>query len=87
MQLIVINNPTQNVTQVAVQNIPQGSVVDRIYVHDSSGRLISTYLPQEIFENGNYSVPMNALRDGIYYISVSTLDGFKAATRVLLKNN
>ena len=87
MNLVVVQNPAQNVAEIAVQNMPPGAVVSNIYVHDSTGRLIATYLPQQVFENGNYMIPVGTLRDELYFVTISTLDGNSSGVRVLVKNN
>ena len=86
MQLVVVTNPASEIATIAVQNIPQGEVINSLYVHDSSGRLIATYLPQEVFVAGNYQIPVGSLRDEMYFVTVETINGETAGVRLLVRN-
>ena len=76
-------NPAKEVARVRlIDNGPGNNKVVTIYLHDSSGRLVRSYKPQDIFAHGLYEVPISTLSSGgIYFIGFEMNKG----TREILK--
>jgi len=86
LKVVIANNPPVDFAQVVVQNMEPGMVINQINLHDSSGRLIRTFIPQEVFSQGIYNIPVGTLRDELYFITVETFEGEKGAVRLLIRN-
>ena len=86
MDLVVVQNPASQIVDLVLNNRPSNAVVVKLYLHDSSGRLIRTFEPQQVFSDGHYMLPVYDLRDEMYYVTVEMLDGLTMGERFLIKN-
>ncbi len=88
MMAILVENPSQNgIAKVQVLNKPTELIVMKIYLHDYSGRLISSFNAQQLFvTGGTYEVPVATLRDGLYFVGLEMSEGDPLLVKLLVKN-
>ncbi|MGB5355138.1 MAG: hypothetical protein WBN11_00440, partial [Eudoraea sp.] len=67
-------------------NQPSDVEVRTIYLHDSSGRLVGSYIPQEVFNGITYDVPVGAVETGMYYIGLEMSKGDPILLKLLVNN-
>jgi hypothetical protein len=70
MQAYVAPNPTRDIANVYVEDIPEDDFVKIIYLHDFAGKYLGAHMAQELYKDGRYQVPIPFLQDGIYSISL-----------------
>ncbi|WP_133644025.1 PKD domain-containing protein [Zeaxanthinibacter enoshimensis] len=88
MITILLENPAKDgIARLRVLNKPEDVFVETIYLHDSSGRLIGGFNAQEIFSDEDaYEVPVNTLRDGLYFIGLEMNEGKAMLVKLLVQN-
>ncbi|WP_055392973.1 PKD domain-containing protein [Flagellimonas eckloniae] len=87
LQIILAPNPATEVAQVRIMSIPSGITVTNIHLHDSSGRLIGTFDPEEVsIDSNSYGIPIYMLRDELYYLKFEMSSGEPYGIRLLVKN-
>ncbi|MCK0148348.1 PKD domain-containing protein, partial [Arenibacter sp. F26102] len=69
MKAIIAPNPAKETANVFIINAPDELLVKEIYVHDSTGKYISSISAAQSID-GHYQVPISTLQDGIYYITL-----------------
>ncbi len=84
----LIVNPAKDVAQVQI--IDQGATarqVAKVYVHDSSGRLVQSHDPKDIVANGLYQIPIANLGNvEMYYLIFKMADGDRLVMKLIVKN-
>ncbi|AKA36092.1 PKD domain-containing protein [Flagellimonas lutaonensis] len=85
-EVIIAPNPADQTANISVLNIPEGTVVTMIYLHDSTGRLLGAFEPQDVFSDNRYEIPVFMLRDEVYYVKIELNNGDSIAVRLLVKN-
>jgi PKD repeat protein len=70
MRAYVAPNPTRDVANVYVEDVPVDDFVKIIYLHDFAGKYLGAHMAQELYRDGRYQVPIPFLQDGIYSISL-----------------
>ncbi|WP_394749386.1 malectin domain-containing carbohydrate-binding protein [Spongiimicrobium salis] len=83
---VIFPNPATNVAQIMLVNQPDDKVVTKINLHDYSGRYITSYDPQEILDNGVYTLPIAFLTDGIYILNVEMNFGAPIILKLAVQN-
>ncbi|MEP5376032.1 MAG: PKD domain-containing protein [Hyphomicrobiales bacterium] len=83
---VIARNPAKDIAMVQLVQAPEDVVVTNVGLHDSSGRLIASYLPQQLFVSGSYEIPIGTLRDGLYYITLELNEGDPIGLNLLVKN-
>ncbi|WP_167960949.1 PKD domain-containing protein, partial [Saonia flava] len=86
MEAILAPNPASVFANLQVMNLPDGVMVTRINLHDSTGRLLESYEPQEILVERLYEIPIFGLRDELYYITIELSQGDPVGIELLVKN-
>lgn len=84
----LIVNPAKDVAQVQLIDYGPGNRnVVKIYLHDSSGRLLGLYNPQDIFAHGLYKIPVATLSSGsVYFIGFEMNKGNRIVLKLVVKN-
>ncbi len=67
-------------------NEPIDDIITLIYLHDASGRYISSHIAQTVYEAGNYVIPTYGLRSGIYYVTLLTEKGDSLGLKIMVNN-
>ena len=85
---MLIVNPAKQLAQVQfIDRGPADRRITKIYLHDSSGRLLEAYNPGEIFAHGLFEIPISTLSDGgIYYIGFEMNRGDRVVLSLIVKN-
>ncbi|MEX0274892.1 MAG: PKD domain-containing protein, partial [Flavobacteriaceae bacterium] len=85
---IILENPAkEGMAKIEMINMPEDVSVVGANLHDSSGRLIETYTLQEIMVEANsYEIPVMALRDGLYYITMGLNGEESVILKLMVKN-
>ncbi|EAR00257.1 PKD domain-containing protein [Maribacter sp. HTCC2170] len=85
---LLIINPAKDVAQVLlIDNGEVSKIVNKVYLHDSSGRLIGLYNPRDIFAHGLYEIPISSLNSGsVYFIGFEMNGGEKIVLELIVKN-
>ena len=85
---VLIVNPAKEVAQIQlIDNGLTNKIVNKVYLHDVTGRLIGTYSPKDIFAHGLYQVPIASLSDdSVYFIGFEMNDGGKIVLKLVVKN-
>ncbi|MCW5517232.1 PKD domain-containing protein [Muriicola sp. Z0-33] len=85
---MLIVNPANEVAQIRlIDNGPADRRVVKIYLHDSSGRLIDLYSPSEVFVHGLFEIPIATLTDGgVYYIGFEMNKGDRLVMSLIVKH-
>lgn len=80
-------NPAKEVARVRlIDNRPGNSNVVKVYLHDSSGRLLDSYNPKDIFAHGLYEVPVSTLGSGgIFYIGFEMNKGARKIVKLIVQ--
>jgi PKD repeat protein len=87
MMGIILNNPAYDgIAQIQLINQPSDVEVMVIYLHDSSGRLVGSYDPQDIFTGNSYDVPVDTVRTGLYYVGFEMSKGNPLLLKLLVSN-
>lgn len=86
MVAIVAPNPAIDYANLQVMNLPDGTLATAINLHDSTGRLLSSFQPQELLIDEIYEIPIFMLRDGLYYITIEFNQGDNIGIDLLVKN-
>ncbi len=86
MAAIVAPNPASNFANLQVVNLPIENMAIGIKLHDSTGRLLGSFDPLEIFDGEQYTIPISSLRDGLYYITIEMNQGDPIGIELLVKN-
>jgi len=88
MVAILLENPAyEGVARVRILNQPAELFVLGLYLHDYSGRFISQYNGQEIYDAGDwYEIQVDSLRDGLYFITLIMNSGEPIPLKLLVKN-
>lgn len=82
----VAPNPATRVAQLYVMEMPEDVVVTKIHLHDSTGRLLGSFEPQDVLTDGFYELPIGTLRDGLYYLQIEMNNGDPVGIRLLIEN-
>lgn len=85
---ILMKNPVKEVAQVRIIDNGTDMVkVFKIYLHDSSGRIVGIYNAKDIVSNGLYQIPIASLSTGqIYYLSFEMDKGKRLVFSMLVDN-
>ncbi|WP_368662399.1 PKD domain-containing protein [Zobellia laminariae] len=85
---ILMKNPVKEMAQVRiVANGTDIVKVIKIYLHDSSGRIVGIYNAKDIVSNGLYQIPIASLSTGqIYYLSFEIDKGKRLVFSMLVDN-
>ncbi len=85
--LVAERNPvTDGVASVQLLDDLANETPQVFYVHDYTGRLVGTFDPQDIFDGtSSYLIPVNGYRTSVYIITVETLSGKRAGTRIVIE--
>lgn len=85
---ILIINPAKEVAQVRLIDNGSGDRrVVKVYLHDSSGRLIRSYSPQELVAHGLYEIPVSTLDSGnVYFIRFEMNKGGHIVLKLIVRN-
>jgi PKD repeat protein len=88
MRGIILENPAETgIARIQIINKPTEVMVMTIYLHDSSGRFISSFNAQELFvTGGTYEVPVGTLRDGLYFVGLDLSQAEPLLLKLLVKN-
>ena len=82
----VAPNPvTDGLAQLYVSK-PDGRFPTKLGLYDNTGRLIYTFVPEDVVQNQAYQLPVGNLRDGLYFIRVDYDTGDADSVRLLVKN-
>ncbi|MEO1012606.1 MAG: PKD domain-containing protein [Bacteroidota bacterium] len=85
--IIVVNPPETEFARVVVMEMRSDVEVANIYLHDSVGRLVGVFDPQDVSVGANsYDIPIVTLRSEVYYVTLQ-MRGADAITLRLLVNN
>ncbi|MET1260972.1 PKD domain-containing protein [Flagellimonas sp. DF-77] len=83
---VIVPNPATAVANVQILEIPEDRVLVKLYLHDSTGRVLGSYAPSDVFVEGRYEVPIETLRDGLYFVVLEFSRGDDMPIRFLIKN-
>ncbi len=84
---VILENPMKgNVAKIRILNKSSGMVLKNVYLHDSLGRFISTFNPQETLLNDTYHIPMPILQNGMYLLELEII-GIDPVRLKLMVNN
>lgn len=85
---MILENPTRSGNGlVRLLHLPEEVVPDNIYLHDSTGRLLSTLEPEDQFnETNSYTIPVATLMNGLYFVTVELNTGEKMVLKLLVQN-
>ncbi len=85
--LVAERNPvTDGVASVQLLDDLANETPQVFYVHDYTGRLVGSFDPQDIFDGASsYLIPVNGFRTSVYIITVETLSGKRAGTRIVIE--
>ncbi len=88
MRGIILENPAKDgIARIRVLNKPEELIVMYIYLHDSSGRFIRSFNAQEVFvSGGTYEIPVDVVRDGLYFVGLEMSQGDPLLLKLLIKN-
>lgn len=86
--LLLMENPTQGgMAKVSVLNRPSDTVIMAFTLHDTAGRYINLYDPQQFFVSDDYyELPVGTFRNGIYYLTVETNKGDRMVIKLAINN-
>ncbi|WP_313790931.1 PKD domain-containing protein [Allomuricauda sp. SCSIO 65647] len=85
-EAIIAPNPADETAYLSILNMPEGRTATMIYLHDSTGRLLGAFEPQEVFRDNRYEIPVYLLRDELYYIKIELNNGDPIVVPLLVKN-
>jgi PKD repeat protein len=86
-EVIVAPNPiVDGLINIIIVTEPIDDFITIIYLHDASGRYISGHIAQTIYDAGNYRIPTNGLRSGIYYVTLLTEKGDSLGIKIMVNN-
>ena len=79
---------TDDFASVQISELPDGVVVTKIHLHDSTGRLVGTYDPAQLYdaEFDTYRIPIFTLRSGLYYTTIELSSGDPIGIKFLVSN-
>ncbi len=79
---------TDDFASVQISELPDGVVVTKIHLHDSTGRLVGTYDPAQLYdaEFETYRIPIFTLRSGLYYTTIELSSGDPIGIKFLVSN-
>ncbi|MGB6151188.1 MAG: malectin domain-containing carbohydrate-binding protein, partial [Pricia sp.] len=81
------NPPKDGIATIRVVNQPDNFMMLGVNVHDMQGRLLNSYLPEDIIVNdGAYQVPVHILRAGLYFFEIAMNQGKPVTLKVLIRN-
>ncbi len=85
---MLLINPAKDVAQVRITDSGPGLIkVAKVYLHDSSGRLVGAYNAKDIVVNGLYEVPIATLSTGeIYYLGFEMDNGDRIVMNLVVDN-
>ncbi len=63
----------------------KSTVLSTIYVYDEIGRLVKTYQGSTIESNGNYTLDVRELAEGVYYIRSIDVQGNEHFEMMLIR--
>ncbi len=80
----LIINPVKEIAQVQLIDNGQNRTVVKVYLHDSTGRLLGLYNPQDLVSHGLYEIPVATLSNGNYYIGFEMNKGDRIILRLVI---
>jgi len=87
---IIAPNPVPadtDIVNILLSEIPEDVVVTSIHLHDSTGRLIATFDPMQVYDGeGAYGIPIDTLRSGLYYATIELSKGDPIGIKFLVSN-
>lgn len=89
VDVIFESNPTsstEGVVTILIINKPESVSVVGVTLHDIGGRLISSYLGDEIKDGDNYNLPIANLENGVYLVRVMLSEGESTLIKLLVGN-
>ncbi|MEO9891022.1 malectin domain-containing carbohydrate-binding protein [Aurantibacter sp.] len=88
MKVILTENPAKDgLAKISVLNAPEDMEVLNIYLHDVGGRYIEGYIADDVLStDGTYNIPIETLRDGLYFIGVGMNQGKPRLIKLLVDN-
>ena len=84
MTVIAFPNPADLETSIEIRN--QTAQVLWIRLHDATGKLIQNYIPEVVYSNGVYVLPLPSLRNGIYFVVLEMDNGVPLHLNLLIRN-
>ena len=84
---ILMKNPAKDVARVRIIDNGIDLVkVTKIYLYDSSGRIVGIYNAKDVVSNGLYEIPIETLSSGqIYFLNFETNKGKRLIFKILLQ--
>ncbi|NND16746.1 MAG: PKD domain-containing protein, partial [Eudoraea sp.] len=71
MIVLLMENPSKlGMSKIQILDKPSDVVVRAIYLHDTNGRLVQVYNPQNVITDTGYELPVYRLENGIYFITL-----------------
>jgi len=89
MGVLLEKNPSEGgIAIIRVMNQPTDFMMLGINLHDSQGRLLGSFKPEEVFigDGNTYQIPVYTLRDGLYFINIAMNQGKPISLKLLVKN-
>ncbi|MCK0125791.1 PKD domain-containing protein [Gelidibacter sp. F2691] len=85
IRAVIRPNPATEFAKVYVLNATSKNVVREIQLHDAAGKYISTISNPELV-NGYYRVPVYAMQEGVYYMTLHMQGSSKLVVGFVVKN-
>jgi len=87
MAVILENNPSEKgIARIRVMNRPEVFKISTINLHDQLGRLIGSFTANEVMVDNAYQIPIQTLRDGLYYFNIEIENAESVELKLLVRN-
>ena len=83
-EVIMSPNPTKDYIEITMKALASLEDFTTILIHDSSGRLIKSYDPRNVFNNGIYRIPLFTLMNESYFVTVLVEGNKPISKRIII---
>ena len=85
LDMVLSPNPSIDYVEITLNGIVSEDDIVGFTLHDSAGRLIRQYLPEEISSNGTYIIDLAILTTDVYVVTVVLNNGELVSKRMILR--
>ncbi|WP_324027975.1 PKD domain-containing protein [Maribacter sp. BPC-D8] len=85
LDMVLSPNPSIDYVEITLNGIVSEDDIIGFTLHDSAGRLIRQYLPDEISTNGTYIIDLAILTTDVYVVTVVLNNGELVSKRMILR--
>jgi|GEM_PF-1800736 len=85
LDMVLSPNPSIDFVEITLNGIVSEDDIVGFTLHDSAGRLIKQYLPEEISTSGTYIIDLTILTTDVYVVTVVLNNGELVSKRMILR--